>query len=130
MRNKEKPSTKRNINTQKTLSCVTLTRRAHSSEQTDVQDPGSHISGKRTHMSVSRPKTVVRGGARGSAEPLVRPNLDYRPWEDKGESLAKVHLDWHQSRCTLASDSPLSSQGRLSIFPHLKMAGTDLSKYK
>ena len=76
-RNKDKTSTRRNINTQKTSSCVTLTRRAHSSEQTDVQELGPHISEKGTHMSVSRLKTVARGGARGSAEPLVPPNLDW-----------------------------------------------------
>ena len=113
MWNKEKISTKRNTNTQKTSSCVTLTRRAHSSEQTDVQDPGPHISEKRTHMSVSRSKTVARGGARGSAEPLVQPNLD-----------------WHQSRCALAGDFPLSSPRQLSMFPYLEMAGTDLSSDK
>ena len=77
MQNKEKTSTRRNINRQKTSLCVTLTRRAHSSEQTDVQDLGPHIPGKRSHMSVSRARTVARGDARGLAEPLVRPNLDW-----------------------------------------------------
>ena len=62
-------------------------------------------------MSVTRPKAVAKGGQVGPAEPLVRPNLD-----------------WHQSRCVLAGYSPLSSQRRLSMFPYLKMAGTDLSK--
>ena len=49
----------------------------------------------------------------GPAEPVVRPNLD-----------------WHQSRCASAGDSPLFSTRRLSMFPYLEMAGTDLSSYK
>ena len=68
---------------------------------------------KRTHLSVTRPKAVAKGDKVGLAEPLVRPNLD-----------------WHQSRCVLAGDSPLSSQRRLLMFSYLRMAGINLSSYK
>ena len=68
---------------------------------------------ERTHMSVTRLRAVAKGSQVGPAEPLVRPNLD-----------------WHQSRCASAGDSPLSSSRRLSTFPYLEMAGTDLSRYK
>ena len=62
-------------------------------------------------MSVTRPKAVAKGGQVGLAEPMI--------W---------LNLDWHQSRCVLAGDSPLSFQRRLSTFPCKGMAGTDLSK--
>ena len=41
--NKGKTSTRRNINTQKTSSCVTLARWAHLTKKTNVQSPGTDI---------------------------------------------------------------------------------------
>ena len=68
--------TRRNAKAQKMQSYVTLTRRAHSSKKTDVQDPGPHISKKMTHLSVTKPKVVARGDRVGPAHPQGRSNLD------------------------------------------------------
>ena len=56
-------------NTQKILSCVTLTKEAHKLEQTNVPCPGTDVSKIGTHLSVTQTKAAVRGGRVGSAEP-------------------------------------------------------------
>ena len=71
MRNKKKTSTRRNRNAQKTSSYVTLTKRAHKIEQTDVSNPGPSAKEPRTHLPVTQPKAVARGGVVGPDEPMV-----------------------------------------------------------
>ena len=73
-RNKGKKSIRRNINTQKTSSCITLARWAHLTRKTDVQSPGTDIHKMGAQLAVSRTKGGATGGVRGPAEPLVRPN--------------------------------------------------------
>ena len=45
-------------NTQKILSCVTLTKEAHKLEQTNVPCPGTDVSKIGTHLSVTQMKAV------------------------------------------------------------------------
>ena len=100
-------------NTQKIPFRISPSKWAHLTEKTDEQSPSTDIHKMEAHLVVSRMRGGARGSTRGSAKPRDRPNLD-----------------WHQSRCASAGDSPLSSSRRLSTFPYLEMAGTDLSSYR
>ena len=102
MRNKEKTSTRCNRNTQKTSSCVTLTRRAHLTEKTDVQSPGTDVHKMEAHLAVSWMKGGAIGGTQGSAEP-------------RGRSKPI----WSQTARALAGRSPPPSQRRFLMFPDL-----------
>ena len=54
---------------QKIASCVTLRRRAHLTEKTDVQSPDTDIHKMGAHLAVSRMKGGAKGGTQGPAEP-------------------------------------------------------------
>jgi hypothetical protein len=56
-----------------------LRRGPHCQNKTDVSNPGTDISEKRTHLAVTLQKTVGKGGKGGSAKPPVQPNLDWFP---------------------------------------------------
>ena len=86
-----------------------LQRRAHRSEKTNEQSPGTDVILKRAHLAVTHPKAAEKGGQVGPAEPLVRPNLDGFP-----------------APSALEVRSPQPSQRRLSTFPHLSQPETYL----
>ena len=70
-RNKEKTNTRRNRNTQKTSSCVTLTRWAQLTEKIDLQDggPSGSVQDERR-----RERQHPRAGrTTGSADPMSAP---------------------------------------------------------
>ena len=81
-------------------------------EQTDQTNPGTDVSEKRIHRAVYQRRSVARGGEVGPADRMGRLNLAHLP-----------------SRCILAGSLILSSQGRLQVFPCIKLAGTDLKGY-
>ena len=72
-RNKEKTNKRRNTNAQKIASCITLTRRAHLTEKTDVQSPGTDVHKMSAHLAVSRTKGGARGGTWVPTEPRGHP---------------------------------------------------------
>ena len=86
-----------------------LQRRAHKSEKTNEQSPGTDVILKRAHLAVTHPKTAGKGGQVGPTETLVRPNLDGFP-----------------APSALEGRSPPPSQHRLSTFQCLSQPETDL----
>ena len=63
-----------------------LQRRAHKSEKTNEQSPGTDVILKRAHLAVTHPKAAEKGGQVGPAEPLVQSNEDGfpapQPWKE------------------------------------------------
>ena len=86
-----------------------LQRRAHKSEKTNEQSPGTDVILKRAHLAVTHPKAAEKGGQVGLAEPLVRLNLDGFP-----------------PPSALEGRSPPPSQRRLSMFLRLSQPETDV----
>ena len=86
-----------------------LQRRAHKSEKTNEQSPGTDVILKRAHLAVTHPKAAEKGDQVGPAEPLFWPNLDGFP-----------------APSALEGRSPPPSQHRLSTFPCLSQLVTDL----
>jgi len=86
-----------------------LQRRAHRSEKTNEQSPGTDVILKRAHLAVTHPKAAEKGGQVGLAEPLVRLNQDGFP-----------------APSALEGRSPPPSQHRLSTFQCLSQPETDL----
>ena len=87
--------------------CVTQSKEAHFTEQTDHPSPGTDVLDKGTHLAVPHTKAVARSCKGWSAEP-----------------------PWIPSRCNLAGRLFLSFRSRFAMFSCKGAAGTDLQGYK